>query len=91
MKDIAIVLPVAPPILILIAGNMGIIEGRPNWRNRGRKEWGNEYKFELRLFSLTLIFILNFADLLMLPSDFSDVGSYIKSMYHFDNRQADRL
>lgn len=79
MKDIAIVLFVAPPALMLIAGSLGLVEGRPNWGNHGRKEWGNEYKLELWLCSLTLIFILSFIALSLLPSAFANAGSYNKS------------
>lgn len=91
MKDIAIVLFVAPPALMLIAGSLGLMEGRPGWGNRGTKELRNEYKLELWLCSLNLIFILAFISLSILPSPFANTGSYNKSMYYFDNRQADGL
>ena len=56
MKDIAIVLFVAQPALMLIAGSLGLMEGWPSWGSLGIKELGNENKLELWLCSLNVIF-----------------------------------
>ena len=53
IKDIAVVLFVVPPAAMLIAGSLGLVEGRPSWRGSTRTEWVEAYRLELWLCSGT--------------------------------------
>ena len=76
IKDIAVVLFVVPPAILLIAGSLGLIDGRPSWSSSSRGEWGEAYRLELWLCSLSLIFLLAYVALSLLPSAFANKGSY---------------
>ena len=77
-KDIAVVLFVVPPALVLIAGSLGLVEGRPSWRDSTQAQWAEAYRLELWLCSLALIFLLAYVVLTLLPSSFADDGIYNK-------------
>lgn len=79
IKDIAVVLFVVPPAVMLIAGSLGLVEGRPSWRGSTRAEWMEAYRLELWLCSLALIFLLAYVVLSLLPSTFANKGSYNKN------------
>ena len=78
-KDITVVLFVAPPAVVLIAGSLGLVEGRPSWRDNTQAQWAEAYRLELRLCSLALIFLLAYVVLSLLPSSFANDGSYNKN------------
>ena len=79
IKDIAVVLFVVPPAVMLIAGSLGLVEGRPSWTSSSRAEWVEAYRLELWLCSLALIFLLAYVVLSLLPSAFANKGSYNKN------------
>ncbi len=79
LKDIAVVLFVAPPALILIAGSLGLVEGKPCWSKSTRKNWSEAYRLELWLCSLMLVFLMAYVLLSALPSAFVNKGSYNKN------------
>ena len=79
IKDIAVVLFVVPPAVMLIAGSLGLVEGRPSWNGSSRGEWAEAYRLELWLCSLALIFLLAYVVLSLLPSAFANKGSYNKN------------
>ena len=79
IKDIAVVLFVVPPAAMLIAGSLGLVEGRPSWNGSSRAEWAEAYRLELWLCSLALIFLLAYVVLSLLPSAFANKGSYNKN------------
>lgn len=79
IKDIAVVLFVVPPAVMLIAGSLGLVEGRPSWNGSSRAEWSEAYRLELWLCSLALIFLLAYVVLSLLPSAFANKGSYNKN------------
>lgn len=79
IKDIAVVLFVVPPAVLLVAGSVGLVEGRPSWMGSSRAEWAEAYRLELWLCSLTLIFTLAYVVLSLLPSAFANKGSYNKN------------
>ena len=76
VKDIAVVLFVVPPAVVLIAGSVGLVEGRPSWRDSTQTQWAEAYRLELWLCSLALIFLLAYVVLTLLPSSFADDGFY---------------
>lgn len=76
IKDIAIVLFVVPPAVLLVAGSLGLVEGRPSWMGSSRAHWTEAYRLELWLCSLALIFLLAYVVLSLLPSTFANKGSY---------------
>ena len=76
VKDIAVVLFVVPPAVVLIAGSLGLVEGRPSWRDSTQAQWAEAYRLELWLCSLALIFLLAYVVLTLLPSSFADDGFY---------------
>ncbi len=78
-KDIAVVFFVVPPAVVLIAGSLGLVEGRPSWRHNTQAQWADAYRLELWLCSLALIFLLAFVVLSLLPSSFANDGSYNKN------------
>jgi len=78
-KDIAVVLFVVPPAVMLIAGSLGLVEGRPSWRSNTQAQWAEAYRLELWLCSLALIFLLAYVVLSLLPSAFVNKGSYNKN------------
>ena len=78
IKDIAVVLFVVPPAVMLIAGSLGWVEGRPSWNGSSRAEWAEAYRLEFWLCSLALIFLLAYVVLSLLPSAFANKGSYNK-------------
>ena len=79
IKDIAVVLFVVPPAVMLIAGSLGLVEGNPCWARSTRKEWAEAYRLELWLCSLALIFLMAYVLLSALPSAFANKGSYNKN------------
>ena len=79
IKDIAVVLFVVPPAVMLVAGSLGLVEGRPSWIGSSRAEWAEAYRLELWLCSLALIFLLAYVVLSLLPSAFANKGSYNKN------------
>jgi len=79
IKDIAVVLFVVPPAVMLVAGSLGLVEGRPSWNGSSRAEWAEAYRLELWLCSLALIFLLAYVVLSLLPSAFANKGSYNKN------------
>ncbi|WP_115118636.1 hypothetical protein [Synechococcus sp. UW105] len=79
IKDIAVVLFVVPPAVMLIAGSLGLVEGRPSWTSSSRAKWVEAYRLELWLCSLALIFLLAYVVLSLLPSAFANKGSYNKN------------
>jgi hypothetical protein len=76
IKDIAVVLFVVPPALMVIAGSFGLVEGLPSWTGSSREEWAEAYRLELWLCSFALIFLLAYVVLSLLPSAFANKGSY---------------
>ncbi|MGC6482626.1 MAG: hypothetical protein ACON4T_03530 [Synechococcus sp.] len=79
IKDIAVVLFVVPPAVMLIAGSLGLVEGHPSWSGSRRAEWAEAYRLELWLCSLALIFLLAYVVLSLLPSAFASQDSYNKN------------
>ena len=79
IKDIAVLLFVLPPTVMLIAGSLGLVEGRPSWASSSRARWAEAYRLELWLCSLALIFLLAYVVLSLLPSAFANKGSYNKN------------
>ena len=79
IKDVAVVLFVVPPAVMLIAGSLGLVEGRPSWNSSSRSEWAEAYRLELWLCSLALIFLVAYVVLSLLPSAFANRDSYNKN------------
>ena len=79
IKDIAVVLFVVPPAVMLITGSLGLVEGHPSWSGLSRAQWAKAYRLELWLCSLALIFLLAYVVLSLLPSAFANRGSYNKN------------
>lgn len=79
MKDIAVVLFVVPPALILITGSLGVVDGYPSWKGNTRSQWTKAYRLEFWLCSLALTFLMGYVMLSLLPSAFANEGSYSKS------------
>lgn len=78
VKDIAIVLFLAPPLVTLALGSIGRMEGYPRLRLNNQNEFNNSYKLELWLCSLILVFITSYIALSLLPSSYASSGSYSK-------------
>lgn len=76
IKDIAVVLFIIPPAVMLIAANVGLMDGRSKWKSGRRKEWGEANRLELWLCSLSLVLPLAYIFLSLIPSTFANKEAY---------------
>ena len=76
IKDLAFVLFLGPPIVILILGSLGLMKGRVSLHRHQLKAWSHCYKLELWLIGLIPIFLGAYTTLSLLPSTFANQGNY---------------
>ena len=79
LKDIALILFIGPPMLIVVLGSIGLIKGHERWSAKHRHSWIENYRLELWLMSLIPIFCCSYIVLSLLPSSYVNAGSYAKS------------
>jgi len=76
IKDIAIILFIGPPLVILLLGCMGWFQhdsqSKPNTTNR----WAENYRLELWLLMLIPIFLSSYILLSFIPSSYKNAGAY---------------
>ena len=78
IKDIAIVLFIAPPLITLALGSLGRMEGYPRFNLTNTSTLAKHYRLELWLCSLTLVFMCFYIVLSLLPSTYAAKGAYSK-------------
>lgn len=76
IKDIAIVLFIGPPLLTLLFGSLGWINGSPRWGAETTATWLTSYRLELWLAGLLPIFLCSYIVLSLLPSTYVNQGAY---------------
>ena len=75
-KDTGFLLFTVPAFTVLIAGCMGLVDGRPQPRRAAIREWLQAYELELCLCGLTLVLAVCFFYLSYLPSLYAGVEAY---------------
>jgi len=76
IKDVAIVLFIGPPLLTLLLGSLGWINGYPRWGADTPANWLTSYRLELWLAALLPIFLCSYIVLSLLPSTYVSQGAY---------------
>ena len=76
IKDLAFILFLGPPTLILFLGSLGIIKDRIRLDRRQLAIWCNCYKLEIWLIGLIPVFLGSYATLSLLPSAYVNQGNY---------------
>lgn len=78
IKDIAILLFIGPPLMILALGSLGFLQGYGRWEAGRGEDWLDLYRLELWLVGLLPIFLCSYIVLSLLPSAYANEGSYAK-------------
>ena len=76
VKDLAFILFLAPPILAIVLGSIGLMHDRVQLQRRNLKAWLSDYALELWLVGLVPIFLSSYTILSLLPSTFVNEDSY---------------